>query len=448
METEELKSEPLVEKPIAEETKDTSQAKKKKKKRNKKKKPAEPSIAQPTNSIPNPPVKSSQMSPSFFNKFQDNSHLRRVKNWNEDPTYKQTNPPSVPLSQQFAQGNFPHGEEVNYTSRITSQEHRERERISNYDYDAMRKAAECHRQIRRWAQGVLKPGVELHDFVEELENYSRTLLEADGIEGGVGFPTGVSLNFCAAHYTPNPGDKVYLTEDDLCKLDFGTHIGGRIIDCAFTVAFNPKFDNLIQASQEATNTGLREAGIDARFSEIGAAIQEAMESFEVELDGKVYKVKSIRNLNGHLIGPYHIHAGKSVPITKNNDPGRMEEGEVYAIETFGSTGKGVVHDDMECSHHMIDFDMFQKPVPIRDPKARALLKHIEKKYGTLPWSRRQLTRDGEIKHLMPLKSLINSGIVVPYPPLCDVRGSFVSQMEHTVLLRPTCKEIISRGDDF
>ena len=312
----------------------------------------------------------------------------------------------------------------------------------------MRKAAECHRQVRRWAQSVLRPGVELHDFCEQLENYTRLLLEGDGLDAGVGFPTGVSLNHCAAHWTPNPGDKVYLTEDDLCKLDFGTHVGGRIIDCAFSVAFNPKFDNLIQATQEATNEGLRQAGIDARFSEIGAAIQETMESFEVELEGKTYRVKAIRNLNGHLIGPYHIHAGKSVPIIKNNDPGIMEEGELYAIETFGSTGKGVVHDDMENSHHMIDYDMFQKPIPLRDNKAKALLKHIEKKYGTLPWCRRHLTRDGETKHLMPLKGLINAGIVVPYPPLCDIKGSYVSQMEHTVLLRPTCKEIISRGDDF
>jgi hypothetical protein len=31
-----------------------------------------------------------------------------------------------------------------------------------------------------------------------------------------------------------------------------------------------------------------ELGIDARMGDIGAAIQEVMESYEVELDGKVY----------------------------------------------------------------------------------------------------------------------------------------------------------------
>lgn len=49
-------------------------------------------------------------------------------------------------------------------------------------------------------------------------------------------------------------------------------------------------------------------------------------------------VKSIRNLNGHSIGPYQIHAGKSVPIVKGGEQTKMEEGEFYAIETFASTG--------------------------------------------------------------------------------------------------------------
>jgi methionine aminopeptidase len=46
------------------------------------------------------------------------------------------------------------------------------------------------------------------------------------------------------------------------------------------------------------------AGIDVQLCDIGAAIQEVMESYEVELDGKVFQVKSIRNLNGHSISPY------------------------------------------------------------------------------------------------------------------------------------------------
>jgi methionyl aminopeptidase len=102
-----------------------------------------------------------------------------------------------------------------------------------------------------------------------------------------------------------------LQYDDVMKVDFGSQVNGRIIDCAFTVAFNPKFDTLLEAVKAATNTGIRTAGIDVRLCDVGEAIQETMESYELEIDGKTYPIMPIRNLNGHSIGPYEIHAGKS-----------------------------------------------------------------------------------------------------------------------------------------
>lgn len=51
-------------------------------------------------------------------------------------------------------------------------------------------------------------------------------------------------------------------------------------------------------------------------------------------------MKPIENLSGHTISPYRIHGGKSVLLVKNDDQTKMEEGEYFAIETFGSTGRG------------------------------------------------------------------------------------------------------------
>ncbi len=97
-----------------------------------------------------------------------------------------------------------------------------------------------------------------------------------------------SLNHVAAHYTPNNGDDTILGENDVMKLDFGTHVNGRIIDCAFTVSFNPVYDPLLQAVKDATNTGIKTAGIDVRLCDVGEAIQEVMESYEVEINQVVY----------------------------------------------------------------------------------------------------------------------------------------------------------------
>lgn len=170
--------------------------------------------------------------------------------------------------------------------------------------------------------------------------------------GAARVAAGCSLNHVAAHWTPNSGDKTVLQYDDVCKIDFGTHVNGRIIDSAWTVHFNPKYDVLAEAVRESTAAGVKAAGIDVRLCDVGAACQEVMESYEIELDGKTYPIKSVRNLNGHSIGPYQIHAGKSVPIVKGGEATRMEEGELFAIETFGSTGKGsAAHRHMAARAH-------------------------------------------------------------------------------------------------
>ena len=136
-------------------------------------------------------------------------------------------------------------------------------------------------------QSYIKPGMTMIHICETLEDYSRRMVSESGLEAGLAFPTGCSLNSCAAHYTPNNGDGTVLQYDDVCKIDFGTHVRGKIIDCAFTLAFNPKFDQLLIAVKEATATGIKNAGVDARLCEVGAAIQETMESHELEIDGHV-----------------------------------------------------------------------------------------------------------------------------------------------------------------
>lgn len=42
------------------------------------------------------------------------------------------------------------------------------------------------------------------------------------------------------------------------------------------------------------------------------------------LRGVFFTVKPIRNLNGHSIGQYRIHSGKTVPIVKGGEATRME----------------------------------------------------------------------------------------------------------------------------
>ena len=260
------------------------------------------------------------------------------------------------MSNLYPSGEYPVGQEVEYrdenTYRTTSEEKRALDRANNDFLQEYRYGAEVHRQVRQWAAQNIKPGQSLTEIAEGIENSVRALTghqgleEGDNIKGGIAFPTGVNLDHIAAHYSPNAGNKTLLAKENVMKVDFGVHINGRIVDSAFTMSFDPMYDNLLEAVKEATNTGIKEAGIDVRMSDIGAAIQETMESYECEINGTTYPVKCIRNLNGHDIQQWKIHGGKSVPIVKGNDQTKMEEGETFAIETFGSTGNGYVRDDV------------------------------------------------------------------------------------------------------
>ncbi len=367
----------------------------------------------------------------------------------------QTSPPAIPVNQFYPNNIFPTGQILKYpqdfnTYRETDAEKKSVDKLCEAMYNEVREAAEVHRQCRQDLQKFIQPGRSLTEIAERLEASTATLIrkDKDGLVRGRAFPTGLSLNHIAAHFSPNAGDKTIVKENDVLKVDFGTHINGRIIDCAFTVHFNPEYDELVNAVKEACNVAVEAAGIDVRLGDVGGAMQEVLEAAECTIKGKTYPVKPIKNLNGHNIRPYKIHGGKSVPCYNNHDQTKMEEGEFFAFEPFASVnGRGQVYDDLECSHYMKAWDLAHPP-QIRNPKARDLMKVIDKNFGTLAFCRRWLDELGEKMYGLPLKLLCDSGAVNPYPPLVETKNAYTAQFEHTVLLRPTCKEVLSRGFDY
>ena len=96
--------------------------------------------------------------------------------------------------------------------RTTSAERRaiEEAKLADPDetYENIRRAAEVHRLVRQHAKKTIKPGMSLTECVESIEDGVRALVEGDGKDCGIGFPTGINRNEIAAHYSPNAGDTV------------------------------------------------------------------------------------------------------------------------------------------------------------------------------------------------------------------------------------------------
>lgn len=312
-------------------------------------------------------------------------------------------------------------------------------------------SAIIHKKVRKHIkEELLKPqdcNVKLIDLAKDIESHIAKLTNynpTDPLAGGVAFPTGLSVNSCAAHWTPNPNDTFQtLKNDDLIKIDWGVHINGAITDGAFSFSFSDKYDKLIQASEDATNSAIKMSGPGAYLGDIGSHIEEVIESYELELDGKTYPLKSIGDLCGHQIGKYQIHCGKTVPNIKFmplmkpplREKYRMEEGEVYAIETFPTTGSGKVFEDKtpnECSHYMADY-LNPKKYNKKIIQRNIFAKNNEKRFGTLAFCKRWFPYEEEKD---AFNMAVDRGIYQSYPPLYSEPGTYVAQTEHTIYISP------------
>ena len=313
-------------------------------------------------------------------------------------------------------------------------------------------AGSIHKEVRRFLQPYLRPGIKLEEIANIIEHKTVELSnQSKSINKGIGFPVGLSINECAAHFHPKPNDSIKLDKDDILKIDFGTEANGWIVDSAFTICFDPKYDNLMLAVKEATETGIKNIGIDVDIGDWGKQIQEVMESHEIVINGNTYPIHTISNLGGHNIVRGIIHGGMFLPavnmknILSNNY--KFKEG-VYAVETFGSTGSKLVQEIGDCTLYRINPDMINNASGIKQESTKNLLYAINKNFKTLPFTDRYINNLEIPNYKTNLKLLSNNNYIHRYPPLCANNNDWTAQYEHTVYIGENKKIVFSRGEDY
>jgi methionyl aminopeptidase len=159
------------------------------------------------------------------------------------------------------------------------------------------KAANVHKKVGIHIRNIIKPGMSLNNIatiIEEKINDEINYDKNNPLERGIGFPVGLSINNCAAHYTPNYDDsEIIFKESDIIKIDYGVHIKGTIIDSAFTLSFNERYDEFINISRNLTNYAVSLCKPDAILGEIGGDIEEYIKSKEITIDNKTYQLKTM-----------------------------------------------------------------------------------------------------------------------------------------------------------
>jgi len=295
--------------------------------------------------------------------------------------------------------------------------------MENKELENYKKAGEISVKVKEYARQIIKPGMPLLEIAEKIEDKIIKL------GGKIAFPTGLCINDIAAHFTPasNSEEKA----DGLLKIDIGIHMDGAIADTAFSLDLTKekKYKELIEASEQALDNAIAKIKKGISLSEIGSIIQETITSKDFS---------PIRNLSGHELGLFLIHAGLTIPSYENNNQTKLQEG-AYAIEPFATTGQGLVYDGGKSGIYR-----FEKEGAVRDTMARKIYQHIIEEYQTLPFCERWLTKKFGSRTRLALLFLEKAGVLHHYAQLIEKSHSPVSQTEHTMIIHKDKIEVTTK----
>ena len=186
---------------------------------------------------------------------------------------------------------------------------------------------------------LIKPGLDTW----EIEEFSRNYIESHGATAseigfdGYKFATCISINDEVAHGIPRKGLK--LKQGDIVKVDMCVELDGFQSDSCWSYAVgnvDPQIEKLMQVTLDALYLGIDQAQIGNRVGDIGAVMQDYIETQNGFGD--------VRELIGHGIQPT-IHEAPNVPGYGVAGKGpRLREGMTITIEPMVNTGTWQIAD--------------------------------------------------------------------------------------------------------
>jgi methionyl aminopeptidase len=281
-------------------------------------------------------------------------------------------------------------------------------------------------EIFAYARKIVKPEIPVLVIAEKIEERIFSLGEKPA------FPVDVSCDEIAAHYSPLWQDKN--VAKGLVKIDFGVAVDGYLVDSALSIDLTAeqKYKALIKSAEDALAAAIRivRGKRETAVRDIGREIHRV-----ITANG----FSPIRNLSGHEVKQYNLHAGLNLPNYDNGNEAIIHDG-VYAIEPFATAGIGIVQEGKPSGI----FQLKEKK-PVRDMQTRKILQFIEQEYKTLPFAARWLAREFSSRALLSLQMLEQQGCLHQFPQLIEKSRMPVSQAEKTILIAG--EKVVVLGED-
>lgn len=296
--------------------------------------------------------------------------------------------------------------------------------LSDEELQTYKNVGKLLAEIREQVRPTVKPGVKLVEIAETTED----LIRQRGAKPA--FPCNVSVNEIAAHYSPPATDDTAIKEGDMVKVDMGAHLDGYIADTAFTVAIGEKAE-MVQVVERALEAAINAVKPGVDVGEIGKVVEET---------ATASGLKPVRNLTGHSLARWDLHAGITVPNVNEQTGQKLNVGDVVALEPFVTDGAGYVEDQKK-----VYIFRYLRDMPTRLRMSRELLRDVKREYNGLPFAERWLAkRMSKLRLELTLRELAGIGALWPYYVLAERAKGKVAQAEHTVIVTEQGCDVITR----
>jgi len=259
--------------------------------------------------------------------------------------------------------------------------------------------------------------------------------KARKIEKGIAFPTCVSVNEIAGHFSPMKGESKVLKAGDVVKVDMACHIDGFIAAAAHTVVVVVGDDKIEDRRADVIMAAYQAAEAALRLVQVGKTNTAVTDAFaKISTD---FKCKPLQGVLSHQLKKHVIDGNRVIIGASGEDGEKVDEfefgmNEVYCIDVVMSTGEG------KGKETEIRNTVFKRAVEtsyiLKTQKARQFISEVNKRFPALPFSLRAI-EDEQVARV-GVSEAKRHELLDEYPVLSEKSGEFIAQFKFTVLLLP------------
>ncbi|PYH91448.1 curved DNA-binding protein [Aspergillus ellipticus CBS 707.79] len=291
---------------------------------------------------------------------------------------------------------------------------------------------------------------------ELLEEEIAKVYKGKKIQKGVGHPTTVSPSSYVTPYTPLVSDateaETTLKAGEIVKIQLGAQIDGfGTIVCDMVVVADSKSPSDVVTGREAdlihathyanelllrlmVPPGLLASGTEEEKKKAAAEKPPTQSQISqlIEKVAKIYDCNVVENTTSWQFERNEIESEKKIilcPDTGVKGEGVPDVGEVWGVELGLSLGSGKVKT---LPHRATLHRRTTTTYILKRPSSRQTLSEVVKKFGTFPFSLRQLEDEKAAK--VGVVECVRGGVLRQYEPAGDADNAPVSRLLTTIAI--------------